>query len=155
MKMTSMKTLSLCIGLLGFVGLFSGPNALADQLVYTPVNPTFGGNPLNASGLLAIANAQNQTKAPVVQPDTPLEKFQNQLQNAILGRIQTNVLSDLFDSKTIDFSKPKTYVAGDYVITIQQNADKTVTMTTSDKTIPGSGTTINLGNITNLAVGSP
>ena len=150
-----MKTLSLCSGLLGFMGMFINPSALADQLVYMPVNPTFGGNPLNASGLLANANAQNQTKAPVADPASPLEKFQNQLQNAVLSRIQSNVLSDLFDNKTIDFTKPKTYVAGDYVITIQQNADRTVTMTTTDKTIPGSGTTINLGNITNLAVGSP
>jgi curli production assembly/transport component CsgF len=127
----------------------------ADQLVYVPTNPTFGGNPLNAAGLQANAAAQNQFKAPVVPADTPLERFQSQLQSAILSRISSNVLSDLFDSKTIDFTKPKTYIAGDYVITIQQNPDKTVTMTTSDKNVPGSATTINLGNIANSSSSTP
>lgn len=33
--------------------LFAGTTGFAQQLVYTPVNPNFGGNPLNYSGLLA------------------------------------------------------------------------------------------------------
>jgi curli production assembly/transport component CsgF len=33
--------------------------AFADDLVYTPVNPSFGGNPFNSSHLLGVANAQN------------------------------------------------------------------------------------------------
>jgi len=32
--------------------------AMATQLVYTPVNPTFGGNPLNGSFLLQSGQAQ-------------------------------------------------------------------------------------------------
>ena len=32
----------------------------AQQLVYTPVNPAFGGNPFNSTQMLALANAQNQ-----------------------------------------------------------------------------------------------
>lgn len=36
--------------------LLAGP-ALAGQLTYTPVNPTFGGNPLNGSYLLQKAQA--------------------------------------------------------------------------------------------------
>ena len=33
--------------------------ALGGELVYTPVNPSFGGNPINGSHLLNTANAQN------------------------------------------------------------------------------------------------
>ncbi len=33
---------------------------LASSLVYTPTNPTFGGNPLNGTFLLSTAQAQGQ-----------------------------------------------------------------------------------------------
>ena len=33
-------------------------SAAAEDLVYTPVNPSFGGNPFNSAHLLGIANAQ-------------------------------------------------------------------------------------------------
>ena len=37
----------------------------AQDLVYEPVNPSFGGNPFNSAHLLAIANAQNDFERPV------------------------------------------------------------------------------------------
>jgi hypothetical protein len=43
---------SLCL-ILGFF------TAWATELVYTPINPSFGGNPLNGQFLLGIAQAQN------------------------------------------------------------------------------------------------
>lgn len=36
--------------------------AAASELVYTPINPHFGGNPFNAAGLLASAEAQKRFK---------------------------------------------------------------------------------------------
>src|SRR3546814_11454911 len=36
--------------------------ASAQDMVYTPINPSFGGNPLNSSHLIGIANAQNNLK---------------------------------------------------------------------------------------------
>ena len=38
-------------------------SADAQQLVYTPVNPAFGGNPFNSTQLEADAAAQNQYKS--------------------------------------------------------------------------------------------
>jgi curli production assembly/transport component CsgF len=35
----------------------------ASELVYTPVNPSFGGNPLNSTHLFALANAQRDATA--------------------------------------------------------------------------------------------
>jgi curli production assembly/transport component CsgF len=35
----------------------------ASELVYTPVNPSFGGNPLNSTHLFAVANAQRDATA--------------------------------------------------------------------------------------------
>lgn len=38
---------------------------VAEQLVYTPVNPSFGGNPLNGSNLLNSAQAQKRATLPI------------------------------------------------------------------------------------------
>jgi curli production assembly/transport component CsgF len=38
----------------------TGAPACAGTLVYTPTNPSFGGNPLNGSTLLGLAQAENQ-----------------------------------------------------------------------------------------------
>ncbi len=38
--------------------------ASAGQLIYTPVNPSFGGNPLNGKYLLGSAQAQNKHEPP-------------------------------------------------------------------------------------------
>jgi curli production assembly/transport component CsgF len=39
-------------------------SASASQLVYTPVDPSFGGNPLNGSFLISIASQGAQANAP-------------------------------------------------------------------------------------------
>jgi curli production assembly/transport component CsgF len=41
------------------LGLSAAP-AVASEMVYHPVNPTFGGNPLNGSFLLSTAQAQGE-----------------------------------------------------------------------------------------------
>ena len=45
----------------------------ASELVYTPINPTFGGNPLNASQLQAVASAQKPS-APTTTTTTSTQK---------------------------------------------------------------------------------
>jgi curli production assembly/transport component CsgF len=40
--------------------VIASPPALASELIYHPVNPTFGGNPLNGSFLLSQAQAQGE-----------------------------------------------------------------------------------------------
>jgi curli production assembly/transport component CsgF len=40
-----------------------GAPAFAGDLVYTPINPSFGGNPANSSHLLSIASAQKNATA--------------------------------------------------------------------------------------------
>ena len=45
------------------IGLASAAAVQATELVYTPVNPSFGGNPLNGTWLLN--NAQRWSASPV------------------------------------------------------------------------------------------
>jgi len=42
------------------ISLSSAAAAQASQMVYHPVNPTFGGNPLNGSTLLSTAQTQGE-----------------------------------------------------------------------------------------------
>jgi curli production assembly/transport component CsgF len=54
--------------------------AIATEMVYHPVNPTFGGNPLNGSFLLSTAQAQGEgTKSGAQSPD--LSGLNNALSN--------------------------------------------------------------------------
>lgn len=39
-------------------------SASASQLIYTPIDPSFGGNPLNGTFLIGIANQEAQENAP-------------------------------------------------------------------------------------------
>jgi curli production assembly/transport component CsgF len=45
------------------IAVLSPQNVMAQDLVYIPVNPSFGGNALNSSHLLSIANAQRDATA--------------------------------------------------------------------------------------------
>jgi curli production assembly/transport component CsgF len=59
---------ALLIGVASLVALEGAANAT--QLVYTPINPTFGGNPLNGTFLLGVAQSQGfGFKAKNVSPD--------------------------------------------------------------------------------------
>jgi curli production assembly/transport component CsgF len=84
--------------------------AHAQQLIYTPINPTFGGNPFNSTELLAIANAQNQflPQQNTYQAPTQAEQFAAQLQSTILAGVAQQVSNAIFgnnpqQSGTISF----------------------------------------------------
>lgn len=147
--MTIAKIIRRTLPVLGCAVLLSMPVS-ASELIYTPVNPTFGGNPANASGLQANAASQNNYKAPVVVkvPLTALEKFNNQLQSAILSRLKGETLDELFDGNG-NLLKGGTVTFGNYRITIAEE-NGILVMKTSDITIPGSSTTINVGTVGNL-----
>lgn len=75
-----------------------GCQALATELVYTPVNPAFGGNPLNGAWLLNNAQAQNDYDDPDLKDRTSaftgtsaLERFSNQLESRLLGQLLDNI----------------------------------------------------------------
>ena len=74
----------------------------ATELVYTPVNPSFGGSPLNGTWLLGSAQAQNDYKDPDALDrssfagSTAIQRFTNQLE----GRLLSQLLADVNDGNT-------------------------------------------------------
>jgi curli production assembly/transport component CsgF len=90
------KTLSRQLGL-WLLGLGSCSLVQATELVYTPINPSFGGNPLNGTWLLNNAQAQNDYDDPDLKNRTSvagtsaLERFTSQLQSRLLGQLMDNI----------------------------------------------------------------
>lgn len=83
--------------------------ATAQQLVYTPINPSFGGNPFNSAHLLGIANAQNNFKDPNAPNNgSQAQIFANQLQSRLLSALSNNIVNAIFgpnaqNNGTVDF----------------------------------------------------
>lgn len=74
-------------------------SASASELVYTPINPTFGGNPLNATQLQAVATAQkpNAPSSTSTSSTTTsasqqfLQTLQSQLYASIASSVSTAI----------------------------------------------------------------
>lgn len=88
-----------------------GSQLNAGELVYTPINPAFGGNPYNYSWLLDSADIQNQHE------EDPLEDFEDDLNSRILSTLASRIVSSAFGSYGDDLQGGQ-YQFGDYDITI-------------------------------------
>jgi len=104
--------------------------AVSQELVYTPTNPSFGGNPFNSAHLLGIANAQNDFEAPrdETMAATQADIFLRQLQSRLLSGLAGDVTDAIFgdnpqDSGVISF--------GGQTITFMRGVDS-VTITIFD-----------------------
>ena len=114
--------------LVGILFSLTGAHADATELVYNPVNPSFGGNPNNAPGLLAIAQAQNPFKAPAL---TGLQSFNNSLQQAILNRLSSQSLATIFGSSST--LVPGNYDTKSFAIQITDAGNGQLVIATTDK----------------------
>jgi curli production assembly/transport component CsgF len=83
--------------------------AVAQDIVYQPIDPSFGGNPFNSAHLLGIANAQNGYKDPAVgQTNSQADVFARQLQSRLLSALSSQIVDAIFgenpqESGTISF----------------------------------------------------
>ena len=89
--------ISRCAAVCLLAGVFAG-HTQATELVYTPVNPACGGNPLNGTWLLNNAQAQNdhddpdlKDRASAFAGTSALERFSNQLESRLLSQLLDNI----------------------------------------------------------------
>ena len=133
-------SIGFCFGSLFF--LLTGV-ATAGTLIYTPINPSFGGNPQNGPVLLNEAQAQNHFTAPsnTSPGSTPLTQGQifaqeltsqlysslaNQITQAIFGENAAPSGTFSFQGTTITYNR----VGGNIEITINDGT------TTTSVTVP-------------------
>jgi curli production assembly/transport component CsgF len=123
---------------LGLACLLQSVMCHATGLIYTPVNPTFGGNPDNGQFLLSTANAVNTHTAPAssgadgLTPQTPLQEFNSELEQAILSRIASSATSSIIGpSGTL---QPGTITTGNFTVTVTSLGSGALQVTTTDVT---------------------
>ncbi|MGL5836866.1 MAG: curli assembly protein CsgF [Sphingorhabdus sp.] len=69
----------------------------ASELVYQPVNPSFGGNPFNSGHLLGVANAINDYKDPnAVDNSDPAKQFLRTIQSRLLSTVASQITDLIF-----------------------------------------------------------
>jgi curli production assembly/transport component CsgF len=123
--------------------------AMASELVYTPIIPSFGGNPNNGPNLLSVANAQNETRA----PSTALsgaQTFSNALQAALLSHAESQILSSA--NANTGIPPPQTYNAGGYTITVSAPSNVQYTDPTTGIVVPVNGVLITTLQVSTGAV---
>lgn len=101
--------------------LLAGP-ATAEPLVFSPVNPSFGGSPLNSSHLMGLANAQRTATARDGKSSTSssskptgssnAELFVRQLESRLMSSLASQVTEAIFgensqESGTVQFGDTK------------------------------------------------
>ena len=62
----------------------------AQDVVYHPSSPTFGGNPFNSNHVLGVANANNNTRDPrATTSNSQADIFARQLQSRLLSALSS------------------------------------------------------------------
>jgi curli production assembly/transport component CsgF len=126
---TKAATVVLMMGLCAVAPL--GDKAIAQDVVYQPINPSFGGNPFNSNHLLGIANAQNDFTNPASSSSSSqADIFARQLQSRLLSALSSQIVTAIFgdnpqESGTISFG-------GQTVNFIRSLTEVTITITNDD-----------------------
>jgi len=125
---------------LAFAGVMSSllatASASATELVYTPVNPNFGGHPSNGPTLLSLASATNKHGlqsglGSSSLNQTPLQQFNQTLERMVLSQLASSATSKLMgqDGKLV----PGSFTTENFVITVTDLGGGILRVTTTEK----------------------
>ena len=137
-----MKKFLVCVFcLVGVLFLMPGRPAIATELIYTPINPSFGGSPLNGAFLLNQATLQNKFKEErlIREPKTALERFTEQLEYSVFSRMANRIVNAAFGEDTL---QPGEYIFGNYNMSVTTDASGITTVITEIST--GNTTTVQI-----------
>ncbi|QKG53945.1 curli production assembly/transport component CsgF [Hymenobacter sp. BRD67] len=131
------KVFSVCL-LLGV-----SCSAHAQRFVYTPINPSFGGNTFNGSWLQAAATAQNRIADPSTSGSNgqtdPLTQFSANLNQQVLSQLTNRLLTSQFGQGAI---KAGSYTVGTYQVNVSPGGGGLIVVVTDTGT--GNKTTITI-----------
>jgi curli production assembly/transport component CsgF len=107
--------------LFSIILLLCSNGIFAQQLIYQPINPSFGGNPLGGNWLLTSAQLQDNTTDPSeITEDDPLADFKNSLNRSILNQLTRNLTSQIFGEDGLQEGE---FDLGDFSISITETID--------------------------------
>lgn len=141
------RAAGLAAGLATVLGVISG--AAASELVYRPINPSFGGNPFNSTILLDTAKLQDdfdhRSSGGPNRGLTPQQQFTRTLQNRLLSALASQVTEAIFGDEPQDEGE---FRYGDQVVSFSRGLEtiliEIVDETTGERTeisVPASATT--------------
>jgi curli production assembly/transport component CsgF len=89
----------------------------AQDLVYKPINPAFGGDTFNYQWMLNSADSQNKYKEPDTgaADQTALQSFKDNLNNQLLNQVSNSIFLKQFGEKGI---VPGSYTFGSLSVNI-------------------------------------
>ncbi len=97
---------------------------MAQDFVYKPINPAFGGDTFNYQWLLSSAESQNKITEKKDDPysyfDDPLQDFEATLNRQILDQLTRKIIGEQFGEGTLEEGE---YMIGDYQIEIADGYD--------------------------------
>ncbi len=113
----------------------------SQQLVYTPINSSFGGYYFNSQWMLSEAQAQNGFTAPQSQSayspyGNTLQSFTQSLQSQILGQLSQQITKNIFGESGL---KEGQYQIGNYSISVTPGTNGVV-ITIFDSSTGGQST---------------
>lgn len=107
-----------------FLFLVLTTSLTAQELVYYPKNPAFGGNPANYSWLRASAETQNMFEEEIGSnrfERNPLEDFRNSIQRQVLSQLTRELVLNRFgEGKEIQESR---FEFGEFTIEVIPGLD--------------------------------
>ena len=102
--------------------LFCMGHLHAQDLVYQPKNPAFGGDTFNYQWLQSSAQAQDKTTDPNAQVNSllnrsPLDDFEQNLNRQILNQLSRQLVASQFGEEGLE---PGSYTVGSYQIDVTE-----------------------------------
>lgn len=79
-----------------FCLVFAAAGTQAQDLMYQPINPSFGGDSFNSSHLLGLADVQNEHDDITFEPVDPIDAFAASIERRILGEVSREISGRIF-----------------------------------------------------------
>jgi curli production assembly/transport component CsgF len=125
--------------------LLFGAAANAD-IIYRPINPSFGGDPFNSSHLQGLAGAENQftKKASASQSQSDADRFVSMLQSQLYASLADKVAQAIFGENAQQTGTVKFDTQEVHFVNTGKSIDITITNFAT-----GEVTNISVPNLTN------
>jgi len=120
--------------------LCTSPLASAGELIYQPINPSFGGDPFMGSYLLGKAQAQDTHKDPNASSYEPLSATDRLVQS-----LQSRLISQLISDVSAGDVNQGSFDSSEFGVVISDDGGQ-LSIDVTDK-ITGDVTTINVGGL--------
>lgn len=136
-----MKKLLLTFSILTLA--FFTQQAHAQDFVYQPKNPAFGGSYLNYSWMLNSAQAQNTYKDPEASSSSslsrnPMDNFEENLNRQILNQLSQQIIRQQFGEQGL---QPGEYQLGSYNVNVRESGEG-IEVTIYDSSTGGTTTVV-------------